>query len=233
MGPMNKVLVLHGWTYTTDKWQPLLSFLQEKGIPAEMLNVPGLTDSTNRAWTLDDYVEWLKGKVDAEGQVILMGHSNGGRISLAFTAKYPEKVSQLILIDSAGIYPKGLAITLKRNVFKAIAQAGKKITSSPALRALLYKAAREGDYKNATPEMRQTMANLLSVDLTPILESISVPTLIIWGEQDKATPLADGKLMHARIPHSAFYPIASAKHSPQITHWQEVGKRIAEELEGA
>lgn len=225
---MNKVFILHGWTYTTDKWQPLLGLLKERGLICTMLQVPGLTDSTDRTWTLDDYVEWLKGEVAQEEKVVLVGHSNGGRISLAFAAKYPEKVHQLILIDSAGIYPKGLYITAKRAIFKTLAKVGKKVTSSPTLRKILYKVAREGDYKNATPEMRQTMANLISVDLTPVMASIQAPTLLIWGAQDTATPLADGKLMKALIPDSELFVLQDARHSPQITHWKEVGAKIIE-----
>ncbi len=230
---MNNVFILHGWTYTTDKWQPLLDFLKEQGIGATMLSVPGLTDGSNRVWTLDDYVEWLKGEIEKAGKVVLIGHSNGGRISLAFAAKYPEKVERLILIDSAGIYPKGLYITVKRTVFKALAGVGKKVTSSNTLRKLLYKIARESDYKNATPEMRQTMANLISVDLTSVLPTIKAPTLLIWGAQDTATPLSDGRLMDKLIPQSKLSVIQEARHSPQITHWKEVGTNIVEELRGA
>lgn len=227
---MSTLYILHGWSYTTETWLPFMELLEKQGQKVVLLKVPGLTDGTNRVWTLDDYVEWLKGELAGEERVILLGHSNGGRISLAFTAKYPEKVERLILVDSAGIYPRGLVVTTKRAVFKALATVGKKLTSSEKLRSLLYRAAREGDYKQATPEMRQTMANLISVDLRPVLPQISVPTLIIWGAQDKSTPLTDGQLMHARIPHSELYVIPQARHSPQITHPVEVVERIQQTL---
>ena len=230
---MTKAYIVHGWTYTTDKWQPLLNYLSSKGFQPEMLKVPGLTESTDRIWNLDDYVDWLHEIVQAEDSVILIGHSNGGRISLAFAEKFPEKVARLILIDSAGIYPRGGYVTLKRTIFKVIAQAGKKLTTSSRLRNLLYKVARERDYNNANPQMRQTMANLISVDLAPALKNITSPTLLIWGARDTATPLADGRLMHRLIVNSKLHVIAAAKHSPQITHWQEVGEIIMHELEAA
>jgi pimeloyl-ACP methyl ester carboxylesterase len=43
---------------------------------------------------------------------VLLGHSNGGRIALAFAEKYPDKVKQLVLIDSAGIYHNEFSIRL-------------------------------------------------------------------------------------------------------------------------
>lgn len=231
MATMNTIYILHGWTYTTEKWAPLVEFLRARGLKVKMLQVPGLTDTTDRVWTLQDYVEWLRAEVKAEDKVILLGHSNGGRISLAFTAQHPDKVKQLILIDSAGIYPRGVLISIKRRVFKWIAQVGKKLTRSEKMRGLLYRFARESDYKNATPHMRQTMANLISVDVRPVLPQISVPTFIIWGAQDSATPLSDGKLMHAQIRHSTLHVIPTARHSPQITHPKEVGEYIVAELE--
>ncbi len=227
---MSKTYILHGWSYSTEKWKPLVALLKARGIEVEQLKIPGLTDGTSQVLTLDDYIDWLGTTLKTEEKVNLIGHSNGGRISLAFTSRYPEKVAHLILVDSAGIYPRGLMITLKRTIFKAVAKIGKKITTSETIRALLYKVAREGDYKKATPEMRQTMANLLSVDLRSVLGNITVPTLIIWGAQDKSTPLSDAKVMHAGIVHSRLFVISAAGHSPHITHPEEVVGEIVKEL---
>ncbi len=226
---MSKIFILHGWTYQTDTWQPFLEILAERGIDAELLKIPGLTDGMNPVWTLDDYVEWLKNKTAGHEKVILIGHSNGGRISLAFTAKYPEKVARLILEDSAGIPPKGLRV-VKRDVFKVIAKIGGVVTQSELMRKILYKIIRESDYQKATPEMRQTMANLGSVDLSTILEKIQIPTLVVWGENDTTTPLANGKLMHEKIRGSRMIIITDAQHSPHITHTNKLADLITEEL---
>ena len=74
------------------------------------------------------------------------------------------------------------------------------------------------------------MINLINTDLTSILSNIKTPTLIIWGENDKITPLSDGKLMHKLIENSNFFIIKDAKHSPQFTHTNEVVKKIHEYL---
>ncbi len=228
MGIM-KTFILHGWTYQTDTWQPLLRILSERGIDLEFLKIPGLTDGTNPSWTLDDYVEWLKNKTEGEEKVTLIGHSNGGRISLAFAAKYPEKVDRLILEDSAGIPPSGLR-AIKRDVFRVIAKVGGVLTKSETLRKILHKIARESDYQKATPEMRQTMANLGAVDFDSILQSVRAPTLIVWGEHDTTTPLASGKIMHEKIHGSRMVVIRGARHSPHITHTKEFADIITKEL---
>lgn len=232
VGTMKKIFILHGWTYTADKWQKCITYMKSAGFDPVVLPIPGLTERTHIVWTLNDYVEWLKKKLREEGKekAIIVGHSNGGRIALSFAAKYPEKLKRLILIDSAGIYHNELPIRLKRFFFRIIAKLGKKITSSTRLKNLLYKAARESDYKNATPQMKQTMIHLISCDLTPQLSKIKTPTLIIWGEYDTSTPLSDGKRMHNLIKNSQFYIVKEARHSPQFTHTEKVCKYILDEV---
>ena len=207
-----------------------MKLIPENGFTPIPLQVPGLTAETDRVWTLNDYVEWLNGIISKEREKpIVIGHSNGGRIAIAFAAKYPDKLKYLILIGSAGIYHNELPMRIKRFVFKNIAKLGRKLTSSETLRELLYKLAGESDYKNATPQMRQTIANLISVDLTLLLTKITTPTLLIWGERDKLTPLTDGKLMHKLIKNSQLYQLKSAGHSPQYTHTKEIAEKIAEQ----
>ena len=230
MGIMKKIFILHGWTYATDKWQDFITCLKSNGFEPVLLNIPGLTAETDRVWTLDNYVEWLKKALGSE-KAIIIGHSNGGRIALAFAAKYSDKLKHLILIDSAGIHHNEFFLRLKRLVFGIVAKIGKKITSSEKWRALLYKAARESDYANATPQTRQTMVNLISSNLTSQLSKITVSTLIIWGQYDQSTPLSDGTLIHQLIQNSKLSVVDGAKHSPQFTHTQEVCKKILQEIE--
>lgn len=224
-----KLFILHGWTYQTDTWRPLLEMLSSRGIDHEFLLIPGLTDGTNPVWTMDDYVKWLEEKTAPYDKIILYGHSNGGRISLAFTAKHPEKVARLILEDSSGIPPTGLR-RLKRDFFKIVSKVGHVLTRSETMRNLVYKVIRENDYRAATPEMRKTMANLMSVDLSLVLYKVTCPTLIIWGKGDTTTPLSAGKTIHAGIRGSRMTIIPGARHSSHITHPQEVAGLIAREL---
>ena len=224
MGTLRKIYILHGWTASIDNWGDFLQSLKKTRFDPIMLKIPGLTKKIDQPWNLEKYVEWLKKEI-TEQEVILLGHSNGGRIAIAFANKYPQRVGQLILMDSAGIYHNEIPLRLKRFLFKNLAKFGKKITSSNKFRNLLYKLSREKDYKKATPMQQQTMINLISVDLTNILKSIKIPTLIIWGKHDKATPVTDGRLMNGLIKNSKLV-ILDAKHSPQFTNTKETVKEI-------
>lgn len=232
MGFMKKkIFVLHGWAYTTERWQPLIDMLKKDGIEVVMLKIPGLTAPLGEVWDLDNYIEWLKEVLDKEdGQVILLGHSNGGRISLAFAAKYQEKVKQLILIDSGGIYHNELPLRLKRLVFGTIARIGRRFTNSEALRRLLYSLTRESDYERANPILRKTMNNLISTDIADLLPKVYAPVTIIWGELDGVTPLKDGKIIRQGLKNAPFHIIAGARHSPMFTHLAEVAKIVEDIL---
>ena len=231
MGTMRKIIILHGWTYSTEKWNLFIDLVKRNGLEPHILNIPGLTKKIDKVWDLEDYVEWLNEIINKEkSKVILIGHSNGGRIALNFTVKYPQKLAHLILIDSAGIYHNDLSIIIKRFVFKNISEIGKKLSSSEKLKHLLYKIVGESDYRNATPFMKQTMINLINSDKLLSLGKVGVPTLIIWGEDDKTLPLADGKKMHKLIKNSKLEIIENARHSPQFTHPNQVAETIANNL---
>jgi pimeloyl-ACP methyl ester carboxylesterase len=231
MGSVNKVIILHGWTKTLNKWDPFIKELQKKRISISFPKIPGLTEDLKNVWDLSDYVKWLKNIIDKEkNKVILIGHSNGGRIAIAFTKLFPEKIEKLILIDSAGIYHNELPHRLKVFVFKIIAKIGKKITSAKKFEDLLYKLAREGDYKNSTPIVKQTMINLLNSNKNLDISQVSVPTLIIWGQNDRITPLSDGLRINSLINNSKFEIISEAKHSPMYSHPEKVAKIIYEYL---
>lgn len=227
MQKTNKIIILHGWTYSTEKWSHFINLLEKEGIQVELPFVPGLTVKTNKIWNIDNYVDWLKKIIDKNKEkIILIGHSNGGRIAAVFSAKYPEKVKNLVLIDSAGIYHHDFKIRFKRLVFEILAKLGRKITASVKLKDLLYWLVGESDYQSATSEMKKTMINLINFDLMPSLQKIKIPVFIVWGEKDKITPLSDGKIMQESIKDSNLYIVSSAGHIPQFTHTEEVVEQI-------
>ena len=227
VGTITKAFIIHGWTYSLDRYKKISSLLKSKGLNNELLKVPGLTENIDRPWDLDDYIDWLKNKIDKEkGKVILIGHSNGGRIAAAYASKYPQKLAHLTLIDSAGILHDELHVKLRLLFLSTLVRIGKRITSSAILKNLLYKVLGENDYNTATPHAKKTMTSLIKSDLSFVLDRIKTPTLIIWGNLDKVTPLNDGKIFHKLIKNSKLYIVKGARHSPHFTHAEEVADVI-------
>lgn len=231
MGALEKKLyILHGWSTDTSKWTPFLNELKKENITPIFLLIPGLTAPLDKPWTLDDYVEWLYGKVHGNIKVSLLGHSNGGKIALAFANKYPGEVAQIFLVDSAGIYRNDFATNVKRRILKKVAKMGRKVTNSDYARNILYKVVRETDYREATPIQKETMKNLIGINLVPKLGIIKTPTVIIWGKNDRVTPYTDALIFKNGLPNSLLFTIKKAKHSPQFTHFLEVVKIIKEHI---
>ena len=224
---MKKIFIIHGWTYTLNAWDALQSSLKRLGVEPVILHVPGLSEPSTEVWTLDKYVSWLEQKLAGEQNITLLGHSNGGRIAIAFSAKNPSKVSKLILLDSAGIVHNEFGLRFKRVVFGGIARVGKKVVGSNSfLRKVFYKIIGARDYERAPKNMQETMKNLISVDLSNSLSTIFTPTLILWGENDKATPVSDARKMHDLIKNSKLVVIPDAGHSPHQSHTSKVAEEI-------
>lgn len=227
----SSIYILHGWTYSLDRWIKFADKLKDLGTDPILLKVPGLTDKIDRPWIMDDYIKWLDEKIKKEkGKVILLGHSNGGRIAMAYSIRFPEKVEKIILIDSAGIYHDDFYIKTKRKVFGIVARTGKKLLKLNIAKDLLYKIVGERDYKEASEEMKKTMVNLLSWEKTFDPSKVKTPTIIIWGKGDQMTPVSDGYKLNQSIVNSQLSIINGARHSPQFTHPNEVLKIIKTNL---
>jgi pimeloyl-ACP methyl ester carboxylesterase len=222
------VYILHGWAVDPQneaKWQPVREQLEARGIKTTFLPIPGLTTPLEEVWGLEQYCEWLSGVLPFDESVILMGHSFGGQLATRFAARFPQRVARLILIDSSGLRDAGVPAKIKRAIFKALAAAGKQLTHSPLARQLLYALAREKDYYNAPPIMRQTMARVVADEVVQDFAHITIPTLILWGAQDKITPVKNVQLF-AQIQNSQVHIFPTARHSPQFTHPAAVAEQV-------
>lgn len=78
--------------------------------------------------------------------------------------------------------------------------------------------------------MKEIMKNVLAEDLMPVLKKIKTPTLLVWGADDKTTPLADGKIMNSKIANSELKIIGDANHSLPYQKPEEFAGIVAEFL---
>ena len=68
------------------------------------------------------------------------------------------------------------------------------------------------DYNNASPMMRAILSKVVNEDLKHCMPNISVPTLLIWGENDTATPLRDAQIMEKLIPDAGLVSFPGCGH---------------------
>jgi pimeloyl-ACP methyl ester carboxylesterase len=229
---MNQIFVIHGWTYSLDKWTDINKVLEKRGVKVNLLRVPGLTEPSDKVWDIEGYIKWLDGKLQGVTKPVVVGHSNGGRIALAYSQKYPNKLGKLILIDSAGVAHNDFIPRTKLKILRVISKIGKVFSYIPMVKKVFYKLIGAQDYLNAPPNMKKTMGNMLRADQTINLSSITVPTTIIWGKQDAITPLKDGLKIESSVKGSKLFVIDDARHGPFINHPDEVADIIVNTLKG-
>lgn len=222
---MGKLYIVHGWAYSLDTWDSLCELLRQKGIEPIQLKVPGLTQKSDKVWSADSYVEWLRGELKNDPAPVVLGHSNGGRIALWYTGKYPLK--HLILEDSAGV-PHHKVKASKLSAVKLASKLASPMKYVPLARKVVYHILGAQDYNNAPENMKKTMKNLLASDAMLDLKKVTTPVTLIWGSDDTVTPLSDAKKIKAAIPKVKLHIIDGAMHSPHSTNSEEVSNIIAE-----
>lgn len=230
-----KIYILHGWALgpgNEKKWDSFRSLLKKNGYESIFLQIPGLDTPLNEPWNLDTYVAWLHEIITATEteSIILLGHSFGGQIAARFSANYPDLVSQLVLLDSAGIRDVSLFARVHRAVFLMLAKIGKRITTHPQIKKILYSLAGNHDYRLAHGHTKTTMRSVIAESIADDLPLITAPTCIIWGENDTMTPLWMGQTIHAAVPQSQLVRIPHARHSPQFTHPEETVAAIVDAM---
>lgn len=216
-GSGRHVLLLHGWRANLQS----LGFIQEslsKHFKVYAIDFPGfgISGEPPVPWGTEEYARFVGKFIEALGieDPIILGHSHGGRTAIRYASEHP--VRKLVLVDSAGVKPKRSA---KYYIRVYTYKAAKHMLGLPILRRhkerLLTKfKARLGsaDYSSVSPLMQQTMVRLVNDDLTPYMPKIQAPTLLIWGENDTATPLSDGRLMEKLIPNAGLAVLKNASH---------------------
>lgn len=216
-GKGKDVVILHGWGGSIKSFEPVHHEL-ENYFRTYSFDLPGfgMSDPPPVPWGVADYTQLIK-KVISKLNIhapIIISHSFGGRIAINYAAE--NETHKLIFVDSAGIKPKRkLMYYIKVYSYKTI----KNLLRLPILKAysesILEKYKRKlgsEDYRNISGVMQQTMVKVVNEDLKHRLPLIKSPTLLIWGENDTATPVSDGKIMERLIPDAGLVVLKNAGH---------------------
>ena len=232
-GQGHPVLILHGWGSSSLSWEPVMDQLADHNFCVYVPDLPGFGNSPEPPtdWDLQDYtqlVHQLIAELGIQG-CALVGHSFGGRVSIQLASKYPRDIQFLVLCGAAGIVRRR---TLKRRMFGVVSKVGKSLPLVQSHgRKLLYFLARERDYYRASPTMRSVMSKTLKHELKELLPLIECPTLLLWGSEDKATPVADARIAESLIPNNSLVVLQGYGHSLQRQAPQKVARAVQQFLE--
>lgn len=211
------VILMHGWGCELSTVRSIARIL-EPGMHVYNLDLPGHGKSPEptSVWGVYEYADMVQEFAHSLNisDPILVGHSFGGRLAIVLGSRGFS--SKMMLVDAAGIKPKRkLSYYIKVYSFKTAKRVlplllGKK-RGRKALDAWRGKAG-SADYRSSSPLMRMVMSKSINQDLTPLLPSIKASTLLMWGENDTATPMRDAKIMEKNIPDAGLVVFKDAGH---------------------
>ncbi len=225
-GPL--LVMLHGWGSNIELFSGVINFAKKKYHVVAM-DMPGFGKSDEPAEPMDVdafvsfVLDFIKALYPEEKEIIFLGHSMGGRIIIKMAAGLKNStltarftIPKVVLTDSAGVLPvktQGQNKRTKRYKFykNLLTKTGIAKAFPGAIEALQKKFG-SADYAAASPVMRQSLVKVVNEDLVPYMKSVTMPALLIWGDQDTATPLSDGKKMEQEMPEAGLAVIEGAGH---------------------
>ena len=219
-GEGTDIVLLHGWGQNIEMMKPVGDKLKGHII---ILDLPGygLSSEPSEVWTIYDYVECVHEFLESLNvkNPVLIGHSFGGKISLAYASKY--NVKKLILFASP--FKKGVEkMPLKTKILKA----AKKIPLLNKLEGFAKKHIGSTDYKNASEMMRKILVETVNLDIREDVKKIKCPTFIFWGTNDEAVPVSDAEELESLIKDSGLVIYEGCTHYAYLEMLPQVIKVI-------
>ena len=195
----------------------------------------GQSDKNRKIFTLESELLDLEAVTDYLGleEFNLFGSSMSGPLSIAFTARNPNRVSRLILY---GTYANGEKLAKKKvqraiiSLIEASWGLGSKTIADmfiPEAKAEEVQSLARYQRLSSNSEIAIRILELsYSVDVTEALSSIKTPTLILHREGDKAISIHHGRQLASEIPNSSFKILSGTAHPV----WYGESNKIVEEI---
>jgi pimeloyl-ACP methyl ester carboxylesterase len=229
------VLFLHGWG---DSLVGSLALQKELASKYQVLSVDlpgfGKTQAPSSAWDLDNYSNFLTSlltKLELGQPYAMIGHSNGGAVTIraaALGAVNPEKI---VLLAASGIRSGG---SVRKTALKLLAKLGNAATIGmperyrSALRKQLYKSA--GSDMLVVEGMQETFKKTVKQDVQAEAAELTQPTLLVFAENDKAVPPFMAERYKSLIKNSELHMIADAGHFVHLDQPAQVTKLVKDFL---
>jgi pimeloyl-ACP methyl ester carboxylesterase len=214
-GPI--IVCVHGWADSSKTWSRLVPGLSKR-YRVITLDLPGFggTQQPLEPWKLEDYAAFIErflAKLNVSSIHALVTHSNGGAITINGLATGKLSADKLVLIASAGVRNQDLG---KKKALRYVTKVGKLLTrplpnhARKTLRGKFYKSV--GSDMLIAEHMQETFKYIVTEDVQEYAEQLHIPTILLYGTNDTATPVSYGQLLHKLIPNSQLEIIQNGGH---------------------
>ena len=235
------LVLLHGFLCDSRVWRQQLTALSDR-FRVIAWDAPGAGSSWDPPleFGITDWARCLAEFLTAfgVGRAHLLGLSWGGLLAQEFYRLYPERIQRLVLADTyagwKGSLPgeacdKRLARCLQESTLASDEFVRRWVPNEffaqPVPEALVQEMSRViADFH---PQAFRLMAkSLAEADTTSLLPKIDVPTLLLWGEGDRRSPLSIAAEFHRAIPHSELAIIRGAGHVSNMERPDEFSAEV-------
>jgi pimeloyl-ACP methyl ester carboxylesterase len=228
-GPV--VVLVHGLGGSAEDWRSLAPYLVKAGFRVYIPDLPGYGRSQKPAdfsYSIPDQAAVVVSFLDALGlkQVDLGGWSMGGWIAQRVAFNHPDRIRRLMLFDSAGIYQKPAWDThlFTPNTPAELEQLNVLLTPhAKPIPAFFARDFVRVSQQDAWVIQRALATMLTGKDATDaLLPQLKMPILLVWGSEDRITPLDQGQKIHRLVPQSQLdvFPgcghLAALQCAPQV-----------------
>jgi pimeloyl-ACP methyl ester carboxylesterase len=209
------VVVLHGWGGRIESMTPVLTCLAP-AFRIVAVDLPGFGESPAPPpeWGTSDYavhVCEILDELDID-RAHFVGHSFGARTSAFIAATEPAYVDKLILQAPSGLHsPPTVEARFKKALARGARVAARLGPAGRRLKQSIYQNVASRDYQEAGP-LRPVLVRVVNEDLSATLKAVESSTLLIWGSEDDAVPLAHGRRMEELIPDAGLIVFEGAGH---------------------
>ncbi len=226
VGTGQPVLFIHAFPLNRTMWAPQVSALVER-CRCVAADLRGFGESALQGpFSVEQYADDMAGLLDhlRIEQAVVVGCSMGGYAALAMWRRHSGRSRALVLADTRSGADTDDGRERRRNLIQLARTEGSTAVANLQIPSLVGKTTRETQpdtYDAVHRMMAQTKpgaivgaleAMMTRPDSTPLLQDITVPTLVVVGEEDVPTPVKESRAMHQAIPGSHLQVIAQAGH---------------------
>lgn len=198
------LIFIHGWGVKKETMCPLVNYLEKY---YKCINLDILPLSKEKTYTINDYVLDLHEKIKQYDNIILIGHSFGGKIISFYALKYP--VSKLVLIAPSTYIRRSLKTHIKILLYKACKRFRLQINFA------------SNDYKKLELKEKQTFKNILINMHKKDLKNLTIPILLIGFKNDQEVKLKNIYFLHHKLKNS-YLKIYIGNHFAYFDHLNKV-----------
>jgi pimeloyl-ACP methyl ester carboxylesterase len=247
-GAGTPVMFLHGVAGTHAYWGPTMEAVAPRRL-ALAPDVPGFGASRplGRGWSLEPVADTIAAAAAAAGhrRLDLVGHSLGGALAAMVALRHPQLVARLVLVAPIGFRPMPPRPSWRLGVVTrlrgALLPVGAILARHPATaRRLVGGVIQETTHVehalaraliHGSLRARRTAAAGMDVirrDLSGEARRIRQPTLVVWGRQDAAVPVAYARHALEAIPGSRAVILPASGHLPMLDEPESFTRALLE-----